>query len=104
MYLPLELVRIIISYARPLRPYIHELKYFFIYHKDPQITIEYSQVEYHLEEDDEYDYESIITEYTIFVYKCPVYNKGYLHQLNQLTYYQLNHNSEYWDNYYDSLL
>ena len=29
--MPPEIIRLIMSFARPLRPYIHELKYYFVY-------------------------------------------------------------------------
>ena len=76
MYLPLEIVRLIISYARPIRPYIHELKYYFIYNKTPQIkyTYEYDET---FTIDNEFEYECIITQSISYKYNLPVYQKGY---------------------------
>ena len=103
MYLPIELVRLIISYARPIRPYLHELKYYFIYHKDAQIMVTYEEEEI-FTIDNDFEYECIITETTSYKYNVPIYQKGFLQQLKHLPYYELFHNGIYWDSYYDSLL
>tara|TARA_R110000744_G_scaffold274792_1_gene387824 strand:+ start:238 stop:501 length:264 start_codon:yes stop_codon:yes gene_type:complete len=83
MYLPIELVRLIISYARPIRPYIHELKYYFIYHKTAQIKFSYDEVEtFNL--NNEFEYECIITETISYKYNLPVYEKGYIDEIKNL--------------------
>ena len=70
-YLPVEIQRLIISFARPLRPYIHELKYHFIYHKDeyePQPTFVDSD-----DEEEDFNRKSLS--------RVPIYNKGFIKQI-----------------------
>ena len=86
--MPPEIIRLIMSFARPLRPYIHELKYYFVYKNCTMMDyIVYNQPQpYKFETGDtsseEYSSDEDSSHEEVILPKIkPVYEKGFLGQI-----------------------
>ena len=81
--MPPEIIRLIMSFARPLRPYIHELKYYFVY-KNCTMFDEEERPQPYFETGDSEDYssdEDFSHEEVILPKIKPVYAKGFLGEI-----------------------
>ena len=84
--MPPEIIRLIMSFAQPLRPYIHELKYYFIYKNctlfEPDVYIEPCFLDSDEDSSDEDSSNEDSSDEEVILPKIkPVYEKGFLGQI-----------------------